>query len=80
MSPGDGDYGPGLGEWLAYLWTRKRLILAATALGLIASFAIAFMTTPVYRAEVLLVPNSDDSDASLLAGFASQATLSVSLW
>ncbi len=61
-----------LGDWYHYLLTRKWLIAVVTIFVAVASTVLAFLSTPVYRAEVLLAPNSDRTESSLLSGIAGQ--------
>ncbi|MGI9272590.1 MAG: Wzz/FepE/Etk N-terminal domain-containing protein [Woeseiaceae bacterium] len=61
-----------LSYWIAYLLTRKILIVSVTLLAAIAAITLAFISTPIYRAEVLLAPVSEQSDSSLFSGLASQ--------
>lgn len=45
----------------------KTMIISITLLATIAAVAIAFRLTPIYRAEVLLAPVSDDEQSSMSA-------------
>lgn len=49
----------------------RRLIIATTSAGVIAAAAIAWLTTPVYRVDVLLAPVGDEPTGAL-SGVASQ--------
>jgi len=56
-------------------WADKWIIVAITAVCFVASVAYALLATPIYRAEVLLAPVSDNPMESSLARFGGLANL-----
>lgn len=61
-----------LADWIRYFWSKKWMIMAVTAAAIVLAVVVALLATPVYRAEVLLVPNTENSESSSLSGFADQ--------
>ena len=55
------------------LWARKRWVLVATAVVTALVAAYAFLSTPVYRAQVLVQPVTDRSASSMISDLMGQA-------
>ena len=53
-------------------WDRRALLAVATLVSALAGVAVALLTRPVYRAEILLVPVQDNAGLGGLAGLAGQ--------
>ena len=54
------------------IWLRKWTVLVLVLLGLLAGLATAFLMTPVYRAETILVPVSDEAVPSGISALGGQ--------
>lgn len=74
LPEGLGDNEVTLGEQLATLWSRKWLVFAGTVIAAAIATAAAFLVTPKYQAEVLLMPVSQSSSRSGLGGLSSLAS------
>jgi len=61
-----------LGDLIVALWTRRWLIIAFTFLGLVGGALIAFLSTPIYRATVVLAPVELSQNRSAISGLAGQ--------
>ena len=61
----------GLTGFLRVLGAEKKLIFLLTIVSIAVAVAVAFLLTPIYRAEILLAPVSDDQSAAS-SGFANQ--------
>ena len=65
---------------IANLWARKWLIVASTAVFALAGIVYALVTTPVYRAEVVLASSQDERGSGIntsLGGLASLAGINL---
>ncbi len=62
-----------LTEVASVLWARKRWVLLTTAVVTALAAAYAFVTTPVYRAEILVQPVTDRSASSMINDVMGQA-------
>ncbi len=56
----------------AMVWNRKRTILVVGMLPLIASVLLAFFSSPIYRAEVLLIPANARESNEMASGLSGQ--------
>ena len=74
LPEGLGDSEVTLGEQIATVWSRKWLVLAATVTAAAIATVAAFVVTPKYQAEVLLMPVSQSSSRSGLGGLSSLAS------
>ncbi|NNF51518.1 MAG: hypothetical protein HKN59_03675 [Gammaproteobacteria bacterium] len=60
----------GLGEVIATLLDGKVILLSWLAIGAVLAVVASLLMTPVYRAEVLMMPVSNEQSESALAGMA----------
>jgi uncharacterized protein involved in exopolysaccharide biosynthesis len=57
-----------IADVLGILWLRRRLIAAVMILLTLLAVGVALLATPVYRAEVVLIPNANTDPGSDLSG------------
>lgn len=62
---------PGFISALAWLWSRRRVVVAITVASALAALAISFLQPTLYQAEATLLPQEDAVDIGLLGQVAS---------
>ncbi len=75
MYPQDGDEDVDLLRIAGVLWRGRWQIAIVTMLFTVAFAAYVIVATPIYRAEVLLMPNEQDMSQNLPAGIGGLASL-----
>ena len=75
MNPPEPEDSIHLMELVAVLWQRKSLLVGVTSLFAVAGVAYALLSTPIYRAEVVLAPTEPEQGPNLSAGLGGLASL-----